>query len=205
MRNKKKLIGSIVILIIFSIFLLVGYFRSKPSKPLDSKEVFNETSSIESKENKDITAYVNGEVKNPGVYKVKEESRVEDLVKIAGGFTENADKSKLNLAKKLRDEDYIYVDKKSDGQSGIASPQGPKSDGIGQNGKININTASKEELKTVPGIGDVTAQKIIDYREKNGAFSTVEDLKKVGRIGDKTLEKMKDKIDVRWYARFIII
>lgn len=197
MRNKKKLIGSIVILIIFSIFLLVGYFISKPSKALDTKEVFNETSVIESKESKDITAYINGEVKKPGVYKVKEESRIEDLVKIAGGFTENADKSRLNLAKKLRDEDYIYVDKINEGQSGVAVSQASKSNGIGQNGKININTASKEELKTVPGIGDVTAQKIIDYREKNGSFSAVEDLKKVGRIGDKTLEKMKDKIDIR--------
>jgi competence protein ComEA len=197
MRNKKKVIGSVVILIIFFMFLLVGYFISKPSKPLDSKEVFNETVSIESKEIKDITAYINGEVKNPGVYKVKEGSRVEDLVKISGGFTENADKYKLNLAKKLRDEDYVYVDKKIEGQIGSAAPQNSKSNGIGQNGKVNINTASKEELKTIPGIGDVTAQKIIDYREKNGSFSTVEDLKKVGRIGDKTLEKMKDKMDVR--------
>lgn len=205
MRNKKKLIGSIVILIIFSVFLLVGYFISKPSRPLDSKEVFNETSSIESKENKDITAYINGEVKSPGVYKVKEESRVEDLIKMAGGFTENADKYKLNLAKKLRDEDYIYVDKKTDGQSGAVMAQSSRSNGVGQDGKVNINSASKEELKTVPGIGDVTAQKIIDYREKNGAFSTIEDLKKVGRIGDKTLEKMKDKIDVRWYAKFEIL
>lgn len=197
MRNKKKLIGSIVILIIFAVFLFIGYFRSKPSKPLDAKEVFNETSEIESKQSKDITAYVNGEVKNPGVYKVKEESRVEDLVKIAGGFTENADKAKLNLAKKLKDEDYIYVDKKIDGQNGAVSTQSTRSSGIAQDGKININIASKEELKTVPGIGDVTAQKIIDYREKNGSFSTVEDLNKIDRIGDKTLEKMKDKIDVR--------
>ena len=164
---------------------------------IDSKEVFSETSSIESKDTKDITAYINGEVKNPGVYKVKNESRVEDLVKISGGFTENADKYKLNLAKKLRDEDYIYVDKKNDVKTGIAAPQNSVSNGVGQNGKVNINTASKEELKTISGIGDVTAQKIIDYREKNGGFSTIEDLKKVGRLGDKTLEKIKDKIDVR--------
>lgn len=197
MRNKKKIIGSIVILIVFFVFLLFGYFNSKPNKHLDSKEVFNETTSIESKDTKDITAYINGEIKNPGVYKVKSESRVEDLVKIAGGFTENADKYKLNLAKKLRDEDYIFVDTKNDLKNGVAALQSPSSGGIGQNGKININTASKEELKTISGIGDVTAQKIIEYREKNGRFSTVEDLKKVGRIGDKTLEKIKDKIEAR--------
>ena len=66
-----------------------------------------------------------------------------------------------------------------------------------KNVKININSATKEELKTIPGIGDVMAQKIIDYREQNGSFSSVEDLKNIDRIGDKTLEKIKDKVDIR--------
>jgi competence protein ComEA len=200
MRNKKKIIGSIAILIIFFIFLAIGYSISKPAKELSSKQVFNETTSIEnkdSKENKDITAYINGEVKNPGVYKMKSDSRVEDLVKLAGGFTESSDRNRLNLAKKLRDEDYIYVDKKGDVKNGTTASSALSNSGVGQNGKININTASKDELKSISGIGDVTAQKIIEYREKNGTFSTIEDLKKVGRIGDKTLEKIKDKIDVR--------
>jgi competence protein ComEA len=200
MRNNKKLVGSIIILIVFCIFLAVGYFISRPSKVLDSKEVFNETnvvsnSTANNKEVKDITVYINGEVKKPGVYKLKDRSRTEDLVKVAGGFTENADKDKLNLAKKLKDEDYIYVEKTAGEKSDAVNPQASSS--VSSDGKVNINTASKEELKTVPGIGDVTAQKIIDYREKNGGFSSIEDLKKVGRIGDKTLEKMKDKIEVR--------
>ncbi|MBI6871690.1 helix-hairpin-helix domain-containing protein [Clostridium aciditolerans] len=199
MRNKKKIIGSVIILIIFAIFLGVGYYISKPSKELNSKEVFNETTSIESKDNKEITVYINGEVKNPGVYKIKNDSRIEELVKMSGGFTESADRFKLNLAKKLRDEDYIYVDKKVEGQANAISNSTQSSAGTSsaQGGKININSASKEELKTIPGIGDVTAQKIIEYREKNGNFSTVEDLKKIDRIGEKTLDKMKDKMDVR--------
>jgi competence protein ComEA len=192
MRDKKKVIGSIAI---FIIFLGIGYYISKPSKELNTKEVFNEATSVENKDTKEITVYINGEVKNPGVYKLKSDSRLEDLVKLSGGFMESADKSKLNLAKKLKDEDYIYVDKKIEGipsasvnRTVSASTQG---------GKVDINTASKEELKSIPGIGDVTAQKIIDYREKNGRFSSIEDLKKVGRIGDKTLEKIKEKVDVR--------
>lgn len=197
MRNKKKIIGSIAILIIFSIFLTIGYFISRPAKEVNSKEVFNETSVVESKDVKDMTVYINGEVNKPGVYKLETDSRMEELIKLAGGFTENADKSKLNLAKKLRDEDYIYVDKKSEVSNAQSSSQSNRSSGIGQDGKVNINIASKEELKTVPGIGDVTAQKILDYREKNGRFSSIEDLKKLGGIGDKTLEKMKDKIEVR--------
>lgn len=199
MRNKKKIIGSVIILIIFAVFLGVGYYISKPSKEINSKEVFNESTSIESKDNKEITVYINGEVKNPGVYKIKNDSRIEELVKMSGGFTDSADKFKLNLAKKLRDEDYIYVDKKVEGQANAVSNsiQSSAATSSVQGGKININSASKEQLKTISGIGDVTAQKIIEYREKNGNFSTVEDLKKIDRIGEKTLDKIKDKIDVR--------
>ncbi len=195
MNNKKKVIGSIIIVIIFITFLITGYFISKPSKDLNAKEVFNESSVVESKDVKDMTVYINGEVKKPGVYKLKSGSRVEELVNNAGGFNETADKFKLNLAKKLKDEDYIYVDKKSDANTST-SPSSLNS-GKGSDGKININTATKDQLKTIPGIGEVTAQKIIDYREKNGAFPSVEDLKKVGRIGDKSLEKIKDKIEAR--------
>lgn len=196
MRNNKKIIGSIVILIIFTIFLITGYFISKPPKEVDSKEVFNETTVADNKEVKNITVYINGEVKNPGVYKLKDGSRVEDLVKEAGGFTENANQYKLNLAKKLKDEDYIYVEKNT-GEKNNSSNTVSSNSGVLSGGKVNINNASKEELKTVPGIGDVTAEKIIEYREKNGGFSSIEDLKKVGRIGDKTLDKMRDKIEVR--------
>lgn len=196
MNKKKKIIGSIVILVIFTIFLITGYVLSRPSKDLNAKEVFNDATVVESKDNKDMTIYINGEVKKPGVYKLKSGSRVQDLVNSAGGFNETADKAKLNLAKKLKDEDYIYVDKQNDknlsASSGNNANSNPASDG-----KVNINTATKEQLKTVSGIGDVTAQKIIDYREKNGSFNSIEDLKKVGRIGDKTLEKIKDKIEVR--------
>ncbi|AWI06657.1 helix-hairpin-helix domain-containing protein [Clostridium drakei] len=196
MNKKKKIIGSIVILVIFTIFLITGYILSRPSKDLNSKEVFNDATVVESKDNKDMTIYINGEVKKPGVYKLKSGSRVQDLLNSAGGFNETADKTKLNLAKKLKDEDYIYVDKQNDKNPSASSGSNANSNAA-SDGKVNINTATKEQLKTVSGIGDVTAQKIIDYREKNGSFNSIEDLKKVGRIGDKSLEKIKDKIEVR--------
>ena len=99
----------------------------------------------------------------------------------------------MNLAKKVRDEDYIFIDTlDSSTGSGGASQGGVSSDGI-----VNVNTATKEELMTLPGVGDVTAQKIIDYREKNGDFQKIEDLTKVDRIGEKTLAKFKDKIEAR--------
>lgn len=129
---------------------------------------------------------------------MKSDSRIQDLVKAAGGLTENANTLKLNLAKKLKDEDYIYVEKKTNTPSDlqVQSSTGSSTGSSSDNQKININSASKEELKKIPGIGDITAQKIIDYREENGGFKTIQDLKKVDRIGDKTLEKIKDKIDV---------
>ena len=143
-----------------------------------------------------ISVYVNGEVEKPGVYKLKSNSRIEDLIKISGGFKDDADTCKVNLAKKLKDEDYIYVDKIQKVDQSQKTDSYSES-GLNQDGTVNINTASKEELKTIPGVGDVTAQNIIDYREENGGFSSVEDIKNVDRIGDKTFEKMKSKIDVR--------
>lgn len=198
MKYKKQIIGSLVILGVFLIFLIVGYFNSREVKVDESTggDIFKEESTAKNNSGV-ITVYVNGEVKKPGVYRLKNNSRVENLIKAAGGFTDEADNYRLNLAKKLKDEDYIYVDSKKDNASG--NPVSPESSGnhIGNDGKVDVNRASKEELKTIPGIGDITAQKIIDYREQNGDFSSVEDLKKIDRIGDKTLDKIRDKIDIR--------
>ncbi|MGE5629098.1 MAG: helix-hairpin-helix domain-containing protein [Solirubrobacterales bacterium] len=191
MKNKKKLIGSIVILVIFTGFLTIGYFISKPGKVPESTDIFKDSTEVLNSESGKISIYVNGEVKNPGVYKLDSGSRVLDAVNASGGFTENADNTRLNLAKKLKDEDQVFVNSKK--QPGLQS----QSSGSSSETLIDINSASKEELMKLPGIGEVTAQKIIEYRDKNGGFKTVEDLKKVGRIGDKTLEKFKDKIEAR--------
>lgn len=197
MKDKKKIIGSIIILFVLSIFVLVGYSISRPEKPMANEdEIFVENATVSekntSKNQKQITVYINGEVKKPGVYRLNENSRVEDLIKSSGGYTNNADSFKLNLAKKLKDEDYIYVDKK--GQNKVTSGNNSS---LSAEGKIDLNSASKEELKTIPGIGDVTAQKILDYREKNGNFKKFEDLKSIGRIGEKTIEKIKEKAEIR--------
>ncbi len=131
------------------------------------------------------------------MYKLKDNSRVEELIKISGGYTSNADTYKLNLAKKLKDEDYIYIGKKGENSRGTNDSGVSSNVGINTSGKVDLNSASKEELKTIPGIGDVTAQKIIDYREKQGTFKNFEDLKAIGRIGDKTIEKIKEKAEIR--------
>lgn len=198
--KNKKIYGSLFILCIFIIFLVVGYKVSNINKPVNNQDIFEEDVIQDKNEGGDIVVYVNGEIKNPGVYTLKENSRVENVIKAAGGFTEKADKEKINLAKKLKDEDYILIDKKVDASSNKSiSNEEVKSKGEDSSKdpqKVNLNTASKEELKTIPGVGDVTAQRIIDYREKNGSFSSVEELKNVERIGDKTFEKIQEYVDV---------
>lgn len=198
MKNRKKLIGSILIAAAVILVIIISRGFNKPKKEISEKDVFAGESLLQNKETQETTVYINGEVKNPGVYRLKEGSIMEDLIKASGGLTENADRERLkielNLAQKLREGDHIYISSKEDGAAALIN----KSPLNGQSGgKININTASAEELKTVPGIGDVTAKNIIEYREKHGKFSSIEELKNINRIGDKTLEKLKEKLDVR--------
>lgn len=194
MKNKQKLIGSIIVLVLFIIFLALGYIISNP-KRVTSSDIFVQSTPIESKDSSTIMVCINGEVNSPGVYELKSGSRLKDLIKSAGGLNEVADINKLNMAKKLKDEDLVFINKVNI-VSGVKIEVAASPAGINSDGKININIATKQQLDTLPGIGAVTAQSILDYREKNGDFNTIEDIKKVGRIGDKTLEKFKDKIDV---------
>ncbi|MCX5751158.1 MAG: ComEA family DNA-binding protein [Candidatus Saganbacteria bacterium] len=135
---------------------------------------------------KQIVVYLCGEVRKEGVYKVKEGSRLADLIRLAGGITSCADLANLNLASLLKDGDKITVPV---GQRVIMGG----SEGIK---KVNLNTASLDQLKTVSGIGPTTAQKIIDYRKTHGPFSKPEDLLKIPRFGKARLEQVKDFISI---------
>ncbi|MDV3425679.1 MAG: helix-hairpin-helix domain-containing protein [Bacillota bacterium] len=179
MKKYGKVLASIALIFVILIFLFVGYRNS--DKQEDSSQVLIESSQQGKKE---IKAYIVGEVKKPGVYSLTEGDRVENIINKAGGFTETADTASINLAQLVSDQMKIIVNKKGTAVS-ISSSQN-------SDGKISINQADKEQLKKVPGIGDVTAQKIIDYREKNGGFKNIDELKKIDRIGDKTYNKIKD-------------
>ncbi|AEB76520.1 helix-hairpin-helix domain-containing protein [Clostridium botulinum] len=220
MDKKEKIIGSIVMIVGCTIFLVVGYIFSKP-KNFNDEEIYSQSSKIHNKQKsevivdksksnkkdnnndnlKKIIVEIKGEVKNPNVYTMNYGSRVNDLVKIAGGFTEKADKMSVNCSMKLKDEDCIIINDKNNLQGNTLNNNKnnnkTNSTMSSKEGKININTATKEELMKLPGVGEITANSIIDYREKNGEFNTVEDITKVNRIGNKTLEKFKDKIEVR--------
>lgn len=140
----------------------------------------------------EIKVYVTGAVRNPGVYTMLDTERIQDALNKAGGILEDADITNINLAEKVRDEQMIRVFKKGEINTGnILS----KSSYIKES-KININTATKEELQTLPGIGPATSEKIIDFRQNKGKFKKIEDIMNVPRIGPKLFDQIKDKITV---------
>ena len=141
---------------------------------------------------------VKGEVYHPGVYQMKAENRVKDLIEAAGGFTPIADDQKLNLAQLLEDQMVIVVPKKGEEvNSELAQTQMPQKKEVGKEGKVNINTATVEELKTLKGIGEKKAEAIIEYRKQNGSFKNKEELMKVRGIGKKLYESFQERVIVQ--------
>lgn len=148
-----------------------------------------------------VVVHVGGAVREPGVREVPEGSRVQDAVDAAGGFAEGAAADALNLARVLVDGEQVMVPTVEE----LQAPPQPQADSGGSassgsagtgGGKVNINTASAEELDVLPGVGPSTAAKIVADREANGPFSTIEDLKRVSGIGDKKYAELADSICV---------
>ncbi|MEP6482041.1 MAG: helix-hairpin-helix domain-containing protein [Rhodoglobus sp.] len=135
-----------------------------------------------------IFVHILGAVDQPGLYELREGDRAVDVVAAAGGFTDAADEAQLNLARFLVDGEQIYVP--ALGETPAAAP------GTTAGGKVNINTADEPTLETLPRVGPAMAQRIIDWREANGNFATIEDLMSVTGIGDKTFEGLKDLVSV---------
>ena len=146
-----------------------------------------------------ICIYVAGSVVNPGVYNLADGSRVYEAIEMAGGAAPGADLASINLAKPLTDAEMVYVPAEGETPSAsYAAGAAPTSaaGGAQGSGPVNINTASVEELKTLNGIGDSLAQAIVDDRERNGPFTSVDDLVRVSGIGAKTLARFADKVCV---------
>jgi len=143
----------------------------------------------------EIGVYVVGAVLNPGVYFLPQGSRVDDALEAAGGPTDEADLVRVNLVKRVCDEEQIYVPRLGEENPPLPPPSG--SSGGQAGGKIDINTATAAELETLPGIGPVRAQRIVDYRKANGPFTAIEDIKNVRGIGDAIFADIEDLITVR--------
>lgn len=179
-ENAEKIISvSICVLVIFCIGFYVISLENKAGVNIGVDKALEK---IDDEENT-ITVFVDGEVVSPGEYVLKEGARVGDAIEMAGGFTEKAN-TKINIAYALSDGAKVtVVDKSKNANSGIDY-------------RVNINTADKDELMRIEGIGEVTAENIINYRESAGGFKNKEDFLRVKGIGEKLFEKVKDIIVV---------
>lgn len=195
----------VILLLVIIVVFIAGYNAVnrgiKVDSNTDAKGIEDEEDiDNEDKENAIIMVHITGQVYNPGLVQLESGSRVIDVVNKAGGLTSEADLDRINLARKVADEEKIYIprigedidEKKEEIQTVQDSGSGEES----SSGKVNINIASKEEIMTLPGIGEVLATRIVEYRENN-KFATIEDIKNVSGIGDKKFEGIKDLIIVK--------
>ena len=218
-RYRKQIITGIIITILLIIPFIYFFVTKDKTKKVKKEVVVDEK--LEKKEEKEKTTIfkvdIKGEVNVPGIYSLANDSRVIDVIEKAGGLTEQADTSVINLSKKINDEMVIIIyseqevrdfEKTKEIEKQVETKCLQKDENSLKNdacintnnnnpiGKININTASKEELMTLNGIGESKANDIIKYRETNGNFETIEDIKKITGIGDNVFAKIQEDITV---------
>lgn len=186
----KQQIGLGILFLFFLSGLGFYYYLSLP-KPLKLVQAERELAKPDkSKVNyQEIAVHIGGEVKKPGVYFFQPGKRVIDALNKAGGAKKNANLDAVNLARKLRDGEKIIIPSKN------SSPNQPSASSD-ENKLINLNTATQEELESLPGIGETLAKRIIEYREKNSGFQSIEELRKIEGIGKKKFAQIKDLITV---------
>ncbi len=142
-----------------------------------------------------IKVHVVGSVLSPGVYPLPLDARVEDALRAAGGPSESADVASLNLAAPLRDGQQLVIP--AAGPQSLSAAATPRPPSSPQPAGLDLNGASQQQLEALPGIGSVTAQKILDYRQKNGGFVSVEELRDAKLVNSSTYEKVKGLVEVR--------
>ena len=195
-------VKSIILAFLCSLVLIIGglfYFNQNKTEDYSgvsfsniSNETNNKDEKAEDKHDEKIFVDVKGAVKHPGVFETTKDKRVKDLIEEAGGLLDDADTSTLNLSQRVKDQMVIYVLKHGEKPKQISDGGSSSSN----TDVININTANKEQLMKISGVGKTKAEAIISYREKKGDFKKKEDITKVRGIGKATFEKIKDKIEV---------
>ncbi len=194
-------VKSIILAFVCSLVLIIGglfYFNQNKTEDYSgvsfsniSNETNNKVEKAENRHDEKIFVDVKGAVKHPGVFETTKDKRVKDLIEEAGGLLDDADTSTLNLSQKVKDQMIIYVLKHGEKPKQISDSSSSSNTDV-----ININTANKEQLMKISGVGKTKAEAIIAHREKNGDFKKKEDITKVRGIGKSTFEKIKDKIEV---------
>ncbi|MHC5267862.1 helix-hairpin-helix domain-containing protein [Enterococcus sp. LJL98] len=203
LKNRKWLIGAIVLT---GLFVLLGsYFLFahqnteevlwETTMATSESEVSSDVASSSNSEQKEIMIDIKGAVKKPGVYTLAAEARLNELILLAGGFTDDAEIRQLNLAEKLSDQQMIYVPNQEELEFKVEEAQAANSSvSKVEDSLVNLNTADSLGLQQLPGVGPAKAQAILTYREENGPFSSVDDLLQISGFGEKTVEKLRGMI-----------
>ena len=198
LKNKEIIILLVIILIIISTIIykienfkynnLINENIFETQNTSNNSLMQNNVSSNISK----IKVHIIGEINLPGLYELDEGARINDLILLAGGSTENADLNKVNLAYELSDGEQIYIPSIFDENN-----EYNYNEVSSNSGKININKATVQDLQTISGLGPSLAQKIIEYRNTNGKFNSIEELKNISGIGEKKFELIKDFVSIK--------
>lgn len=213
LSQKQKIIVTVIAIavLIGIISFIYNKNQTKDDTILENDILITNTSTnnnlVENESAKDlVVVHITGSVTNPGIVKLSEGSRIEDAIQAAGGLTENADISKVNLAYVLDDGIKIKIPSITDddiGDEDIINEESGENiiendtTSSKNNKSININKATETELETLPGIGASLASRIVEYRKQNGNFSSIEDIKNVSGIGDSKYLNIKDFITVK--------
>lgn len=205
--RKEKLLISIIIILSFALIGTIYINSHKATEITLGNNQYEdvEKDSITDKDTVEepaiIGVHISGAVKTPGFIWIREGTRLGEALKYVGGALVDADLNAVNLSKKLVDEEKVYIPKiggkieqaESTSYNSYTTALSSKTD----SGKININTAGISELDSLPGIGEAYAKRIIEYREANGPFKSIEEVKNVAGIGEKRFESIKDLIKVK--------
>jgi len=193
-QEKITIFFLLIIIVIVSGVILYRNFNVEDKFTINPPENPTENNSIVKIEAPPVIIHITGAVNNPGVYQLKSTDRIIDAVKIAGGATEEANLDAVNLALRLKDGQKIVIPHNRI----VGTTEGNNIDSTytssSHSDKININTANSKLLQSLPGIGPVLSERIVEYRNKNGFFSSIDDIKNVSGIGEKKFEGIKDLI-----------
>ena len=218
MIDKKNIIIVLICTTVIAGAIIIYFWQNNENEYFELEEEiidgnienFKNTASIENVDMEDktkIIVHIAGQIVNPGVISLNEGARIIDAINAAGGTTEEADLSKINLAYILEDAQKIYIPRineddyeiySENGETTIVTSASSMEENKTTEGlKININTANETELQKIPGIGQSIAARIIAYRKENGKFNTIEDIKKVSGIGTSKYNNIKNYICVK--------
>ena len=208
LNKKQKIIAIIIVTILgIGIYCYTDAIENTNEEKIENVLEVTPTNTIEKTEEKNIFVHIAGCVQKEGILELSSNSRIVDAIEKAGGLTQEADLSDINLAYLLEDGMKIYIPNRNERQENNKNAENtektentPSMQIQQTNTKqdvININTATQEELDTLPGIGPATATKIIEYRKEKGKFQKKEEIKEVSGIGDAKYEKIKEYISVK--------